>query len=246
LIHDSRVPLDYSPRDLDVNTASTIRGLLRGYLAKGRVAELDHRCDGACEDYLLLVRVADKAARGGLLVDWLVASAVRGGALNRLQRIRAGLSSTQLRKAYLNLAAADAALEPVEDVVNRDRVWEEHAMGWHNRIRILRPSPNTAYHSLGDYFHAELRLIECDLAVRAFEKDHGRLSETLDALVPDYLQCLPNDPYTQRPFVYRRQPTGFLIYSTGPDQTDNGGIRNTQTRPPPTGEDIPLIAPNGC
>jgi len=34
---------------------------------------------------------------------------------------------------------------------------------------------------------------------------------------------LPTDPFSGKPFVYRREGAGFLIYSWGPNLKDDGG-----------------------
>ncbi len=46
---------------------------------------------------------------------------------------------------------------------------------------------------------------------------------TLDDLVPDYLPEVPDDPFGGGPLVYRRTATGYLLYSVGRDQRDDGG-----------------------
>lgn len=42
-------------------------------------------------------------------------------------------------------------------------------------------------------------------------------------LVPDYLPVVPADPYDDQPLRYRKLPRGYVVYSIGPDFTDNGG-----------------------
>ena len=57
-------------------------------------------------------------------------------------------------------------------------------------------------------------------------------------LVPDYLDAVPTDPYTEAGFVYREMTPSeeaisedmigistfpYLLYSVGPDGEDNGG-----------------------
>ena len=32
------------------------------------------------------------------------------------------------------------------------------------------------------------------------------------------------DPFGDKPLIYRKDGSGFLIYSVGPDEEDNGGI----------------------
>jgi len=41
--------------------------------------------------------------------------------------------------------------------------------------------------------------------------------------VPHYLPEVPQDPFDGRQLRYRRLEPGFLVYSIGPDETDDGG-----------------------
>ncbi len=45
----------------------------------------------------------------------------------------------------------------------------------------------------------------------------------LDALVPGILTEVPIDPFTGKPLVYRREGEGFIVYSLGSNQKDDGG-----------------------
>lgn len=61
------------------------------------------------------------------------------------------------------------------------------------------------------------------LACRLYKSRAGRYPETLDALVPGLLSEVPIDPFTGKPLVYRRQGEGFIVYSLGSNQKDDGG-----------------------
>lgn len=52
-----------------------------------------------------------------------------------------------------------------------------------------------------------------------YKKEHGAFPRDLQALGAQDLV----DPYTGKPFVYRPEPNGFLLYSVGPDLTDDSG-----------------------
>ena len=47
--------------------------------------------------------------------------------------------------------------------------------------------------------------------------------DTLDALVPNLLTSLPQDPMTQQPLLYQKEDNGFLLYSVGWNLQDDGG-----------------------
>ena len=56
------------------------------------------------------------------------------------------------------------------------------------------------------------------LAVALYQVEHGKPPDTLDALVPDYLASLPDDPWTGQSFRYRISP-GEKIDSQNPPLT---------------------------
>ena len=53
---------------------------------------------------------------------------------------------------------------------------------------------------------------------------HGQYPETLNALVPQFIESLPHDIINGQPLHYRPTPDGkFLLYSVGWNETDDGG-----------------------
>ncbi|MDX9981334.1 MAG: hypothetical protein RBU25_15015 [Lentisphaeria bacterium] len=76
---------------------------------------------------------------------------------------------------------------------------------------------------------AILRGMALFLAVRAYETEHGEPPETLDALVPDYLPRIPEDPFDGQPFRYLRRnvpglpPEAWAVYGIGENFIDEGG-----------------------
>lgn len=52
---------------------------------------------------------------------------------------------------------------------------------------------------------------------------NGSYPQSLEALVPEYLDQLPRDLFSGKPLNYQREPDGFLIYSIGQNQQDEGG-----------------------
>ena len=57
------------------------------------------------------------------------------------------------------------------------------------------------------------------LAVINYKREHGVFPRDLQALGAQDLV----DPFTGKSLVYRPEPNGFLLYSAGPDLTDDGG-----------------------
>ncbi len=67
-------------------------------------------------------------------------------------------------------------------------------------------------------------LLLVTLALHAYHEEHGAYPDTLTALVPSYLNKLPNDPFaSEGTFQYRRLGAKYVLYSIGPDRKDDGG-----------------------
>ena len=92
--------------------------------------------------------------------------------------------------------------------------------------RMLLPAFDAAFDST-DRFIARLRVTEVALAVERYRLEHGRLPATLNALVPDYLEAVPEDPLSDpvTPLRLRVSDDGdaAVIYSVGTDGRDDGG-----------------------
>jgi hypothetical protein len=90
--------------------------------------------------------------------------------------------------------------------------------------------------------HAETRgdLEQIGFALAAYRADHGSYPDRLDALVPNYISRVPNERYSEKPLVFKRQGTGFLVYSVGSNGVDDGGKTFDSN---PRGDDITIQIP---
>jgi len=90
-----------------------------------------------------------------------------------------------------------------------------------------------------------MRATQAALAVERYRLAEGRLPQSLDDLVPAYIEAVPTDPCNGRPLKYRILHPGFVVYGVGDDLGDNGGAeygsrgRDGQGRRLPC--DIPFI-----
>ena len=72
---------------------------------------------------------------------------------------------------------------------------------------------------------ARAQVTRLAIACKVFESETGEPPSGLEKLMPAYFEELPLDPYTGKDFVYRLLPEGgFVIYSVGSDERDDGGI----------------------
>jgi hypothetical protein len=70
---------------------------------------------------------------------------------------------------------------------------------------------------------ALLRMLAVDLALRSWRAEQGAYPDGLGPLAPMFVEGVPDDPFTQKPFCYRRLADGFVLYSPGPTGIDHGG-----------------------
>lgn len=83
--------------------------------------------------------------------------------------------------------------------------WDEAAM-------------TSAYHTV-----AMRRAVVVLLALSAHKQREGAYPASLDELVPSLLSAVPNDPFTARPFDYRREADGFRLLRTATDESTTPG-----------------------
>jgi hypothetical protein len=63
------------------------------------------------------------------------------------------------------------------------------------------------------------------LAIERYRMDRdGALPEKLSALLPEYLEEIPLDPFDGQPMRYRLMDQGYVLYSVGWNLVDNGGV----------------------
>jgi hypothetical protein len=75
------------------------------------------------------------------------------------------------------------------------------------------------------FYHAraELRCAAAALAAERYRLARGGWPKSLDDLVSDYLPAVPADPFDGKPLRLGHLPDGLVVYSIGPDKTDDGG-----------------------
>jgi len=61
------------------------------------------------------------------------------------------------------------------------------------------------------------------IACERYRRRYGKLPQSLEEVVPDFLPEVPTDPFDGEPLRYLVAEDGYLVYSVGPDGTDHGG-----------------------
>ena len=71
---------------------------------------------------------------------------------------------------------------------------------------------------------AEMRAGRTAIAIERYRLANGTAAPiALNSLVPSYLSAVPSDPFDGKPLRYRKSTKGYIVYSVGPDRTDDKG-----------------------
>ena len=77
------------------------------------------------------------------------------------------------------------------------------------------------------------RFTQLLIALKCYKLDHRDLPDSLDQLVPEYIESVPLDPYDEKPLRYSKDKR--ILWSVGTDLVDDGGY----TQPEGVGPDTP-------
>ena len=83
-----------------------------------------------------------------------------------------------------------------------------------------------------------MRCAQTACAVERYQLKHQKLPPTLDALVPEFLESVPEDPMTGEPLKYLIRGEGYVVYGVGEDGTDDQG---QEPQKKPTGWDYTFV-----
>jgi len=93
-------------------------------------------------------------------------------------------------------------------------------------------------------------LLQAALALHEYRAQHGILPESLAEVHIEGLP-IPDDVFSGKPFVYRRQGSRYTLYSIGPDGEDDGGALGSRSGdivwpspPPPVPAELLLPPPD--
>jgi hypothetical protein len=121
---------------------------------------------------------------------------------------------------------------------------------WEQRVRSMAASGDRtqsiaallipAYTKIVQAGHRQQAVLRCAaaaLAAERYRQDRGAWPASLDALIPAYLKQVPADPYDGKPLRLLRTDGGLIVYSIGPDRTDDGGTLDREN-PVAPGSDL--------
>lgn len=140
----------------------------------------------------------------------------------------AGFRSMQANYLEFMDQMARASREPAPKALMELRKQED----WLLRIKATQPVANLftvmlapAVQRSAEVIHSAAatgRMAQVAIDVAAFKKANGEYPDALSRLPG--ADKLPVDPFSEKPFNYRREGAGFVLWSVGPDGDDDGGM----------------------
>jgi len=147
-------------------------------------------------------------------------------ALQDYWSLRTQLSQKQCEELLAKLVDYDKHRDTWENKVARQRIVDANA-DWETRLNVILAdwSGSDPYWNGYEPYNPILRLrfLMTELAIRAYRLKYQKLPDSIQAVVPEFLPAIPQDPFSGGPILYRRVGESFAVYSVGPDGDDDGG-----------------------
>lgn len=212
---------------------SGLRSVARALVREAELAQQQGRFRDAASISIENIRVGQASTRGGVLIHYLIGIHIEGIGHSTLYSAVAHLDQKSCSDTIAALEQAEHSREPLDEVIERDRIWNENSNGWHRHLLVVLMDMTDSYGDTHETFHRQVlpevqtigRLLMVELALRQYQLAHDAWPDTLDELVPQYLREVPTDPFDAegRPLRYKRSGEGYLLYSVGYDGKDDGG-----------------------
>jgi hypothetical protein len=217
-------------REMPPEDSFALIQLYQAVVSRIRLAQRSGDRDQELADYLVFLKLAQEEARGTGIQDYNTYFAMHESeSYAAIWNLANKDSARECADLAATLQQLDAERDPLSERLKRQRILEENA-GFERLVyaKLSDWSGRELYSWYCDEERkhvAQLRMLIIKLALRAYELDHDRLPQSLSELVPDYLQAVPVDPFSNAPFRYRPNDTdnGYILYSFGPDRDDDNG-----------------------
>jgi hypothetical protein len=210
LSNECRVPLQSSQSYMEKHISDLlgVRKLALAFATEGRLAEMENRPDDAVKSYLDAVRLGDESARGGVLVDQMVGTAIEAIGTTCLTNLVGRLDAKSCRETAAALEKLDAQSQTWDQVMQQEQDWSRRTFTGirYEMVRLWdRKLIAKAVQRAGQKFQEQqmkTRRLIVDLAARAYELEKDRPPASLADLVPEYLVSVPQDPLTGTNMTY--------------------------------------------
>ena len=179
--------------------------------------------DQAADYAVAILRIGDMLGHEGDIIHSQLGIALEEVGRTDLARLRTKVSPLKIRDLLPILRQVEENREPLDTTIARVEAWRDLHDRWRFRlysVLVLGAEETIGWEGRESYdqvherhprYICSSKLLIIDLALHAYWLDHGKYSENLQALTPDYLARVPLDPFTNEPFNYRRGNSEFVL-----------------------------------
>jgi len=213
------------------------KSLVRLFEEEGRLAEMENRYGDAAHSYVDAIRFGNEISRGAFIINRLVGIACEAIGENPLAKLVPKLKPDEARSVITALEKIDAARVTWAEVCRNENRFVRYQLskGFNPITWVMTRLQRWRSIQKAEMRHkrviAHERLLAIELALRCYESEQGHAPTGLEQLVPNYIQRVPIDPFSDKPVIYRPQGTDWLVYSVGEDGVDDGGKRVVRSVP---------------
>jgi hypothetical protein len=210
LSNQCQVPVQFSPTywENHLGELADIKRSARILAAEGKLSGMQGHPNDAAKYYLEAIHLGNESARGGVLIDQLVGTAIESIGVRNLQTLIDQLDAKSCRETATTLETLDSQRQTWDKVMQQERAWSRRAFPGvrYELMRLMnRHSLEKVFQNAGQKFdeqQSKTRQLIIEFAARAYQLDKGHPPANLADLVPDYLNAIPQDPLTGTNMVY--------------------------------------------
>jgi hypothetical protein len=214
LSNECRVPVQFSRSYLThhISDLAGLRKLMQAFVTEGELAGKENRHNDAAKSYLDAIHLGTEAGRGGTVIDEMVGIAVESVGLEQLQKTADNLDAKSCRNTIQTLETLAAHKQSWADVLQQEKNWSQRSysglQGQTLRLyyklvfyRTREQNYQRAIDKIKSTQNKEGQLLIA-FAARAYQLERGIPPANIADLVPDYLNAVPQDPFTGTNLVY--------------------------------------------
>jgi hypothetical protein len=193
-----------------LHDAISLKDLAQALATEGKLAEKENRFSNATTFYLDLIHLGNESARGGVLMDQMLGTAMESIGVEHLQKLVGQLDAKACRETAATLETLDFQRQTWNEVMQQERDWSRRTFpGTHYElVRVMsRHSTQKTRQQAEQQFDKQVsktRQLIVQFAARAYELDKGHPPANLADLVPDYLKAIPQGPSTGTNMIYQQ------------------------------------------
>ena len=194
------------------------------------------RHDDVVADGHRCLQIAEAVSVDGILVNLITGTGIEGIAVSVIQSGIDSASAEQLQRTAVQLdtmvgVGGDVDVE-LERCIRADKYFSSTKSEFHWLIRLAEnvlDSASTIESVRGALVRRSVfrSLLRTEIAIQWYRRDVGQFPIDLNALVPKYIESVPDDYFAavNQPFTYvvTEGGTEYRLYSFGPDKEDDGG-----------------------